>query len=139
MLSRPQKNFRGTLSPNHTYLDSEERLAVVEAAQRCRERVEGIAFFRHLSVSVPGPHTFFRVKRKGAQGISPSPSVAVVAARARPHSGGRGSEPAPSPRPGWDFSPPLKPIRSTRSILAGWCPACHAHGARNSHVTRLAF
>lgn len=78
MLSRPQKNLRCTFSPNHTYLDSKERLAVVEAAQSCRECVEGTAFFRHLSVSVPGPHTFFRVKRKGAQGISPSPSAAAV-------------------------------------------------------------
>lgn len=38
---------------SHTYLDSQERLAVIEAAESCREGVEGIAFLRHLSVFSP--------------------------------------------------------------------------------------
>lgn len=139
MLSRPQKNFRGTLSQNHTYLESKERLAVIEAAQSCREGVQSIAFLRHLSSSVPGPHTFFRVQRKGFRASAPGAPGSCAAPTADRQPRGQGSEPAPSARPGWDFSPPLKPTRSTRSILVGWCPACHAHRARNSHVTRLAF
>lgn len=38
---------------NHTYLDSKERPAVIEAAQSGREGMEGIAFLRHLSIFSP--------------------------------------------------------------------------------------
>lgn len=44
----PQKDLEMRTPPGHTYLDSKERLAVVEAAQGCRQGMESVAFFRHL-------------------------------------------------------------------------------------------
>lgn len=74
-----QKNLQCILSQHRTYLGSQERLVVIEAAQDCRQGVEGIAFLRHLSV--PGPWTthfpFSRVKRNGAWASEPQPAVAA--------------------------------------------------------------
>lgn len=120
-------------SPSHTYLDSKERLALIEAAQGCREGVEGTAFLRHL-VFGPRHHTpSLKLKGRGHWMAEPRSHALLLLSAVS----SQGSESAPSPRPVCDFSPPPKPIRSTRSILAGLCPVCQAHGARNSHVTRL--
>lgn len=133
-LGAPER-LRGahTPCPSHTYLDSKERLALIEAAQGCREGVEGAAFLRHLVCS-PRHHTpSLKLRGRGHWMVEPQSHAQLL----RSTASSQQSESAPSPRPVCDFSPPLKPIRSTRSIPAGLCPACHAHGARNSHVTRL--
>lgn len=95
--------------------------------------MEGTAFLRHLVLGFRTHTPPSKLKGRGHWMAEPQPHALLLLSAAS----SQGSESAPSPRPVRDFSPPPKPIRSTRSILAGLCPACQAHGARNSHVTRL--
>lgn len=120
-LWEPQRDAH-ILSPSHTYLDSKERLALIEAAQGCREGVEGTAFLRHPVFS-PRHHTpSSKLKGRGHWMVESQKSQALLLLST---ASSQGSESTASPRPVCDFSPPLKPIPSTRSILAGLCPACH--------------
>lgn len=57
------------LSSNQTYLDSQESLAAVEAAQSCRKCVESVAFLGHPAGFAPQGHRHtFLGFRKGDGG-----------------------------------------------------------------------
>lgn len=86
---------------------------MIEAAQSCREGVESTAFLRHLCLQCLDHTLSLGLKGRGLRASERGPLSSSCAAPARRPSSGRGSEPAPAPRPGWDFSPLLKPIRSS--------------------------